>query len=79
MSMSAAKKAKNREARHRGVFIRGVEREYLIIEEQFKEKQGLVESRLFGTNEYGNKRGTGRIADLTPIDGGHMGEAVTIY
>jgi len=67
MSMSAAKKAKNREARHRGAFIRSIEREYQIIDKQFEEKQLLAEAFLLGTNKYGNIRGNGRISDETPM------------
>lgn len=61
MSISAMKKAKNREARHRGVFLRSVDREYDILEA----KQALADERLTGTNEFGNKYGNGRIADPT--------------
>lgn len=67
MPMSEARKAKNREARHRGAFIRSVEREYHIIDKQLEENKLLAEARLLGTNEYGNKYGNGRITDLTPM------------
>lgn len=67
MSMSAARKAKNREVRHRGAFIRDVEREYHIIDKQLEEKKLLAEALLLGTNKYGNKYGNGRVTDKTPI------------
>lgn len=55
MPISEARKAKNREARHRGAFIRSVEREYQIIDRQLGEKQLLAEAFMLGRNKYGNK------------------------
>ncbi|WP_407308767.1 hypothetical protein [Desulfosporosinus sp. SB140] len=38
MPISEARKAKNREARHRGAFMRSVERDYLVIEKHLDNK-----------------------------------------
>jgi len=54
MPLSETRKAKNREARHRGAFTRSVEREYNIIERRLDEKQLLAEAFMLGRNKYGN-------------------------
>ncbi len=54
MPLSETRKAKNRDARHRGAFIRKVERDYNIIEKRLDEKQLLSEAFMLGRNKYGN-------------------------